>query len=294
MTSDAQHLSDRAKGFLDRPDADRIEEIRREKWIDYPAAREILDDFNDLIHYPVRSRMPCRLLIADSNNGKTSLLRKFLSAHPSDPNLDGDHVKIPVLFTILSSPEEKELYRKLLGCLFQEYTLRATNSDLKAHLISVLLRTKPKMILLDEVNTIFSGTARKSRDCLNGIKDISNQTGIPIVGAGTREALSGFRSDEQMENRFEPRRLTDWKPSPAFRSLLLGFERVTPLKLPSNLADKSLAGDILQRSGGKIGEVATLIATAATYSIHKKIECITPEVLDACGFKSPATRRGIS
>lgn len=287
----ADHLLPEAAEWLEVSDEERKLIIRSEKWIDYRVAAEIMSDWDQLLNYPNRSRMPCRLLIADSNNGKTRLLRKFLGSHPGDPNIQGDAAFVPVLYTTLNGPDAKQLCRGLLKGLFEELPRRQTMGDLLEQLLDVLMRVRPKMILLDESNTIISGSSTRTRECFNTIKHISNSTGIPIVAAGTQEALNGFRSDEQMDNRFEPVRLPRWQMDMEFRMLLKMFERLTPLKLPSQLAGKAMAQQIFNLTDGLIGEVASLIEKAATHAIKTKTEAINDEVLSGCGYRPVSTRR---
>lgn len=293
MDDSPSHLSPGTLQLLQKSDDDRLESVRMEKWIDYGGAKEIIADLEELLVYPNRDRMPCRLIIADSNNGKTSLLKKFRRMHPSDPNVGGDTVKIPVLFAILNGPDERLLYRQLLSGLFESIPRNPKPGDMLEQLISVLLRVRPSMIMLDEANTIISGSPAKTRACFNALKFITNRTGIPIVAAGTREALNGFRSDEQMENRFEPRRMELWAKGSELRTLLKGFEMLTPLQRPSNLSSREMSDEILNRTGGLIGEMATLITKAATYAIKTKTEQITREGLNACGYQSVSKRRSM-
>jgi hypothetical protein len=284
LTQQYQHLSPNAKAMLDKSNAERIEAIRQEKWINYPAADRILADFEQLLIYPKRDRMPCRLLIAESNNGKTSLLRKFRRGYPADPNIEGDAANIPVLFAILNGPDERMIYRELLKGLFEQIPHNPKPGDLQDQLISVLLRVKPKMIMLDEVNTLITGTTSKTQACFNALKYITNRTGIPIVAAGTREALNGFKTDPQIENRFEPRRLELWGPGKELQVFLKAYEYLTPLQKPSNLWSKTMTEDIRHKTNGLIGEIASLISTAATYAIGSGEEQITESVLNNCGY----------
>jgi hypothetical protein len=42
---------------------------------------------------------------------------------------------------------------------------------------------------------------------------------VPIVGVGTREASLAIRSDDQLENRFEPVILPLWQEGPELMAL---------------------------------------------------------------------------
>ena len=58
------------------------------------------------------------------------------------------------------------------------------------------------------------------REFLNLIRFLGNELRIPLVGVGTREAYLAIRSDDQLENRFEPFTLHRWEPDHEARSLL--------------------------------------------------------------------------
>jgi hypothetical protein len=284
MDSKQRRLSVSTEAMLEKTDEERIAYINTDKWVPYTAANEILKNFEDLLNTRARSRAPCRLLIAESNNGKTSLLNRFAKLHPSDPNIEGDTAKIPVVRAVLNGSNEKVIALRLLESMFQTIPPNARVADLQEQLISVLRRIRPGVILLDEANTLISGSAVKTRNCFNLLKDITNQTSIPIIAAGTREALTGFRSDEQIENRFEPLRLELWSKGPELQKLLKGMEHLTPLKEHSGLADPNLADEIRVRSGGLIGEIATLVNRASIYAIKERKERITVSMLDQCGY----------
>ena len=64
---------------LNLSNEDRKEFILEEKWITYPNAKEILDKLEFLYKHPKKSRMPCMLIVGETNNGKTSIINKFCS-----------------------------------------------------------------------------------------------------------------------------------------------------------------------------------------------------------------------
>jgi hypothetical protein len=68
------------------------------------------------------------------------------------------------------------------------------------------------------------------REFLNLIRFLGNKLRIPLVGVGTREAYLAIRSDDQLENRFEPFPLPLWQPGAEARSLLASFAASFPLR----------------------------------------------------------------
>lgn len=270
---------------------DRIRFVRGERIVKYAKSEEILDDLTALMSHPPKNRMPCRLLIARTNNGKTEVLRQLMRRHPADPNPDGEAINLPILHAELVEPDERHLYIELLKGLFQSYPPKSTTSERREQLISVLSKVRPRMIVLDEVNTLINGTVRKQRACLNALKHISNTVSIPIVAAGTQEAQYAFRTEPQIENRFEVRTLPLWTYGVELRRLLASFERSIPLRKPSNLADAPIAKQIANMTDGTIGEIGKLIEAAAIFAIKSGAEQITTDVLQKCSYMSPSARK---
>ncbi len=74
-----------------------------------------------------------------------------------------------------------------------------------------------------------------------------NELRIPIVGVGTRDADLAIRSDDQLENRFEPIPIPRWKEGDDLLSLLASFEAVLPLRRRSEIATPRNRGDKKRR-----------------------------------------------
>ncbi len=282
--SAVRRLTAKTSALLEEGADARIRHIRSDRWIAYPAANRVLEELEDLLTWPEAIRPPCRLIVADTNNGKSSLIRKFLERHPADENLDGDQVKVPVLAVEIATADEKGMYEVLLRKLYQPLKDRESTEQRKQHVISRLQRIRPKMLLLDESNDFIRGSALKMHACLVGLKHISNITKIPIVAVGTPEAKRVFSADKQLENRFEPIQLPRWKLDRDLRGLLDGIEQTLPLREPSNLASQVIAKLIFEQAGPILGEISTLVCKAATKAIRTGTERITEKELLDCGY----------
>jgi hypothetical protein len=84
----------------------------------------------------------------------------------------------------------------------------------------------------------------------------------PVVLVGTHDAVIALQTDAQMVCRFTPFEVPRWQESDAFRRLLAAFERVLPLRLPSELA---------QRETGEISRIINAAAELAIRSGHEAI-----------------------
>lgn len=77
-----------------------------------------------------------------------------------------------------------------------------------------------------------------------------------------------------MNSRFRPFELTRWQANDDFRRFLAAFERIIPLRQPSDLAQRAIVEFVLAYSGGLTGEVARLLNESAQAAILDKSEMI--------------------
>jgi hypothetical protein len=288
----APHLSETAAAKLTLSDRERIQHIKKPRWIGYGRAKDLLGKLEDLLVHPPQARMPNMLIIGETNNGKTMLVSKFREAHPADENRGGEAVNIPVLYIQAPpGPDERGLYNAILNRLF-EYSPKSEPTDAKRdNVVAVLRRVKLAMLIVDELHHLLAGAYVKQRSCLNVLKYLGNELCVPIVGIGTAEAMRAVQTDPQLANRFTPEVLPKWTRNAELARLLASFERVLPLCKASQLSSPALAGRIVDLAGGTIGEMSTLLNAAAITAIQSGGEQITLEVLDSCGYVSPSMRK---
>lgn len=289
------HLSETAIEKLDLPNRERIQHIKKARWIGYGRAREILEKLEDLLVHPTQARMPNILLVGETNNGKTMLVSKFREQHPAEENSGGDAVNIPVLYIQAPpGPDERGLYNAILSRLFERSPKAESIDSKRDRVISVLRRVNLGMIMVDEIQHLLAGSYLKQRNSLNVLKYLGNELCVPLVGIGTAEAIRAVQTDPQLANRFTPEVLPKWAKNIELARLLASFERILPLRNPSQLSEPALAGRILDLAGGTIGEMSTLLNTAAIHAINTGEERITLAGLDACGYVSPALRKQVA
>lgn len=289
------HLSDIAKLKAVLGQKERIEHILKPKWIGYPVAQSLLNQLEDLLNHPKQSRMPNMLIVGETNNGKTRLIEQFRHNHPADPNLDGDAIKVPVLYVQAPpSPDERGLYNSILSVLFQRIKTAESTDQKRQRVISVLKQIDLGVIVIDEIHHLLAGPLLKQRNFLNVIKYLGNELCIPIVGVGTADAFRAIQIDPQIQNRFVPAVIPKWSLNTDFARLLVSFERIIPLREASNLNEKTMATKLLYLSGGTIGELSQLLNKAAIWALKNDREKIDFEALDKCGFIQPNERKLIA
>jgi len=271
----------------------RIEFLLEEKWITYPNAKEILDKLNFLYKHPRKSRMPCMLIIGETNNGKTSIINKFIKDNP--PHETQEVTITPILSVV--APETgtiSDFYSKILQSLCVPYR-NGDKINKKRELIDHYFKIcEIKILIVDEIHNILVGAVSKQKAFMNALKNLSTELEMPIVIAGIPDALHATNTDAQINNRFKPVALKRWKFDRNYLSLLASIEKILPLKKPSNIySNKEIAEYIFDTSEGRIGEITELINLASIYAINNDIEKIDIKVLKSCDFVKPSLRKHI-
>ena len=294
----ATHLSKTAKQELLLTDTARIARIRHPRWIKYDIADEVLELLTDLLNYPPKHRMPNILLYGDTNNGKTMIVNQFLRKYPTYNNPSGDRIIVPVL--IIQAPEvpdEGRFYNAILEALLVPFRHSDRPDKKRYQVLTVLKQIGIRMLIIDEIQDILDGRPATQQLFLNAMKHLANDLMIPIVGVGTREALTVIVSDPQLRNRFEPILLPRWiigdqtDPRNPYLRLLANFEKSIPLWEPSGLTKEEMALELLRMSEGLIGELVEILTRAAVLAVKTKKEKITIDLLKQIRWSAPSERK---
>ena len=147
------------------------------------------------------------------------------------------------------------------------------------------------MLVIDELHNIMAGTGNNRREFLNLLRFLGNELKVPMVGIGTKEAYMAIRSDDQLENRFEPMVLPLWQEGSELESLLASFTAILPLRRPSFIANPDMARYLFTKTEGTIGELAQFLMNAAIVAIETGEESITSRVLSLADYEGPTERR---
>lgn len=289
MTSpDYKHLHQDFLHCMALSDEERIAILDVPRWIGYERATQILGVLQDLMNKPKKPRMPNLLIVGDSNNGKTTLIRRFVDLHGvSYVNEDGDPVRPIVLTEAPTSADEKSLYISILERFMTPYRPTDPVSKLRYQLIHLMRACQVRMLIIDELHSVLTGTTVKQREVMNALKLLCNELCIPIVGVGTRDAVRVLHTDPQHASRFDVADLPAWQPGKGFQMLLASFEKVLPLKQPSRLHDPELSRRLFFISGGNIGNLHRLLVECAKEAIRSGKEQIDSTIIDGKKWIQP-------
>jgi hypothetical protein len=240
---DYAHLQPATRPFAAEDAQSRIRRIRTDRWIAYARAKAVLAALEDLLTFPKRLRMPNLLLVGPTNNGKTMIVEKFRRAHASvlADETDAGAAIVPVLkIQMPAGPDEGRFFGAILDALGMPYGTRDRVATKQDTAVRIMRATGARLLVIDELHNLLSGTALQQRRLLNVLRWLGNELQIPLVGVGTPEALRAIRSDEQLVNRFEPFALPLWTDDEEYRRLLSTLEAVLPLRKPSQATHQML------------------------------------------------------
>jgi type II secretory pathway predicted ATPase ExeA len=288
--ADLEHLHPSMRPIARLPAEERLRHVQADRWIGYPRATAALERLETLYGWPARQRMPNLLVIGPTNNGKSMIVEKFRRAHPPVSRPDGE--QIPVLVVQMpSDPSVSRFYTALLAAIGAPLQPRQRLAEREQLALRLLRAVGVRVLVIDELHNVLAGRGEARREFLNLIRFLGNELRIPLVGVGTREAYLAIRSDDQLENRFEPVPLPRWEPDEQACSLLASFAAALPLRRPSHIATESMARYLLTRSEGTIGELVHLLTDAAVAAIESGQEAINQRTLLMADYTGPSQRR---
>jgi hypothetical protein len=288
------HLHERTRAFLStcqgkEGDEKKINYIQKTLWIGYPVIKDIESKMDEILKHPRIGRMPNLLILGRTNNGKSTLLRRFASRNLAVSVEESGSIRAEVIAIIMpEGPTE---------ILFLDAILRATSISFKKtepfrdklnQVYNILENLESKVILIDEIHHIGAGAPKQQRLLMNLMKNLSTQFGLSFIAAGTGEARNIFSSDEQLSNRFRQVIIPVWEDNDDFKSLLFAFETLLPFEERSDLV--GMSSYIINRTDATIGDIYDLLKSASIVAIKKGEKNITKKRLASCGHLSPAER----
>jgi hypothetical protein len=235
--------------------------------------------------------MPNLFLEGDSNGGKSEILFEY--SERFQPRLvPGEGTKLDV-FMVQAPPksDESKMYDHLLRKLNIPVNASERVGNKYYRLENVLKSLDLKILIIDEVHNVITGTYNRQRDFMTVLKFLGNELKIVLIVAGTKDARRVINTDEQLANRFHPLVVPKWKLDEDYLNLLVSFEKRLPLRKKSNLAERGLGMKIFNMSEGLIGEISWLVKESAKAAIRSGSEMITEKIMDGLPYLPPSQRK---
>ncbi len=293
MVGTLAHLRPEMHDLVALPGAERLARLPGNRWIGYTRANQVLALLERMLaSEPGRIRPHNLLIVGPSNNGKTMIAERFLRDHPPHASDNDDREIIPVLAVQMpASPTLIRFHAAILAALNSPVSAQGRTLQLESMSLRLLTGVGCRMLVIDELHNLLAAPAQRQREMLNLLRFLGNELRIPLVCLGTRDAYLALRTDDQLENRFQPFVLPLWEDGPEFARLLASFEAVLPLREPSGLGAPELRRLVAHRAEGIIGEVAALLTAATSTALLAGAERIGPEAIEAADYQSPSVRR---
>ncbi|WP_244438941.1 TniB family NTP-binding protein [Paraburkholderia dilworthii] len=214
-------------------------------------------------------------LLRSTNIGKTKITAKFRRSHPNkfDDRTGVERCSV-VSMQMPPTPDQHRFYSGLLFELGAPHNAAAGLASLERLARDILRRVSPRMLVVDEIHHLLAGSYREQRASLNLLKFLANDLQISMVLVGTRDAVLALQTDAQMIGRYTPFEIPRWRESDGLRRLLAAFERVLPLRKPSDLARREIVQFVLSASGGLTGDISALLNNAVELAIRNGDELI--------------------
>lgn len=227
----------------------------------------------------------CLLITGQQGAGKTTLLRGYARRYPRRAMREG--ISVPVLDAAIPVPATvKHLVTELLSALSDPVPDKGTVVTQTQRLKRLIGECRVELIILDEFQHFID---RDSNVILvtvsNWLKDLLNQTGVPMVLIGMPYAEVIFHANAQLERRFAMRASLDpfgWQTverQTEWRIFLHYLDEKLPLLRRSGLADPGMALRLFCATEGVIGFVMKLIRRATALAIDERLESLDLKVL---------------
>jgi Cdc6-like AAA superfamily ATPase len=285
--------------MISKINKDRIKTLFADNWVNHPKAVEVIKAMNFLVDYPRNFRMPNLLIIGDSNVGKTLTANRFTQQHPgylyeeeeSGLGMIEKLCRPVIMMQCPYLPSERIFFHNILDVFGLTYAKTGRIDVVQEKAYGILSRLKVKVVILDEIHHVLSGSAAKQREFLNLLKHLSNELKISIIALGTHDAHYVINSDPQLASRFEKITIPKWEYNDDYFSLLATLEEIIKLKKRSLLISEKIARKIFSMTEGILGEIVHVVKLAAKFAIEDESEKITISILDQIHYTSPSKRR---
>jgi hypothetical protein len=178
------------------------------------------------------------------------------------------------------APSERDLCEEILAAMGGIFTYGTSVTALRHRIRALARQLEGRMLIIDEIHSLLSGTFREQRIFLNAIRFLANDLRLPLVCDGTNEAKQALMTDQQLADRFEAAELPAWENDSSFQQLPLSFESILPLRQRSEFRDPKVHQRILSLTEGILVRICRLLETAASEAIRGGQEHISLTLLD--------------
>ncbi|MDP3456641.1 TniB family NTP-binding protein [Methyloversatilis sp.] len=250
----------------------------RDVFYQHDKVLECISAFNDVLRYNDGRREPSSLAISGrAGTGKTTLCSHLLAPFKAEVFEEPEGIRkvIPAFYQAVPGVATiKDLAQKLLIRL-EVSDLSGNRTQLTERLIQNLKTCKTRFYILDEFQHLVDPRKEKTHATVrNWVKDLMNESMVPIILVGTADLLTLLEGDEQLERRFRRScSLSEFALNDDFRKVIIFFTK----RLNEHCSLK--AADVIKKSlfteqmyaatGGNMSATKDLFVESADQALTK-------------------------
>lgn len=255
-------------------------------YISYPRLEAVIKKIEHCHSHAKHSAEPeCLLITGETGAGKTTLYKRYEQRFPRRVTEDG--TTVPVLSVSIPVPAtNKSLVTTLLVALGDPVAGRGTVINQTLRLKWLVKGCGVEVIILDEFQHFIDKDSRKIlQNVSDWLKDLLNETGIPVVLIGMPNSEQILEANKQLKRRFASRESLvpfGWDTSSGqveFRKFLKVLDGRLPLLERSHLSDTEMAYRIYCATDGTVAYVMKLVRRATAIALEQGDERLTLEIL---------------
>jgi hypothetical protein len=224
------------------------------------------------------------LITGEAENGKTFILHRLSKMVEKRSKINGQSVFIPfVLIEAPSNGSRAELFRKMGKGLHIPIENKINFDAVSPRIVQAISDAGTRVIFLDEMQHIAPSGKVKMRTFLDDLKTWSNQTGIPIIAAGTERAAWMIETDNQYWSRLRPLELPLWPLDQNYLGLLAAIER--GMGIDSGTFTNSRTSELIWKHSEKlIGRTFGVLKLAQKLAADAGSSQITDKHINSAGL----------
>lgn len=288
-----QSLELRKRIDLTKLTKEQKKELIKDLYVISPYINRIMDELDFCKNESKYKHSPiCLCIYGAPGLGKTLLCKKYISKYPQY-NLETNEKKQtikPILYTkVESTATEKSLATSLLRDLGDPFFLSGNTVDKKSRLVNLLPLCKVEMIIIDEIQHIYDKDSQKIiQSASNFIKNLIEDTNIPIILVGLPDVINIIETNEQMSSRYSNKNQFQLRPLSISKGLRASefhtFLHIVDLKLPlpmrSHLDSNEISLELFKVSGGNLRILMqNIIEVAAIKAINFDLPFLTRDLI---------------
>ena len=280
-----EHLSEGAARVLHLSLEERRRYVSSSDWtVKHAHLVRLMGWVREKIAGPRIDRAEGLILHSVPFNGKTSML-KYVRATlgPKFEGAEDEYPKQRVVYVLATKAmKPNDLLISILSDILPPQMVHTTPAAVKKQLRVVLAAVQARVLMIDELQDMLVGGQRKA-DHLGCIKDLSNEFGLHIIGAGLSTLENLMANEAQLGTRFATARLPLWRVDEAdvaslrtFAGLVDAIVRNMPLPEPSLVtSDESLRELGEMNPEGTLGMVFRTVVGGALLALDEGATALT-------------------